>query len=162
MIYHPDWIRLDNGLITENSVFQRILNNNDITKTDLAYSFSEIKKSLIDIPSTISLIEKAHLSNIPLYCLSNMSTKTYEYIKNREFFKYFSGIIISGKIKMIKPDLDIFNYAIKTYNLKPEETVFIDDCPNNINAAKSIGMRCVHFSKTTACYNEIESVIATA
>lgn len=59
---------------------------------------------------------------------------------------YFDKVYYSCELGMRKPDTDIFTYVIDTNNLKPQETLFIDDMENNIFGAKSVGLRTVHLS----------------
>lgn len=52
----------------------------------------------------------------------------------------FDDIIISGACKMVKPDENIYRYAMDRFDIKPEETFFIDDRERNIEGAKKIGL----------------------
>jgi FMN phosphatase YigB (HAD superfamily) len=55
--------------------------------------------------------------------------------------EYFDGGIISAEVKYSKPDLMIYNIFLKEYNLKPAETLYIDDLEINVKAAESTGMK---------------------
>ena len=54
--------------------------------------------------------------------------------------KYFDALVISGEIKAAKPDKEIYEYLLSTYDLIPEECIFIDDNPANIEMANSLGI----------------------
>ena len=41
---------------------------------------------------------------------------------------------------MSKPDIRIYEYLIKHYGLNPEESLFIDDVEENVQAAEAAGM----------------------
>jgi HAD superfamily hydrolase (TIGR01509 family) len=41
---------------------------------------------------------------------------------------------------MIKPDRKVFEYAVSQFGVVPEETIFIDDTPANVNAASAVGL----------------------
>lgn len=56
----------------------------------------------------------------------------------------FSPLIISGEIGLRKPHTDIYQYAAKTINKKPQECVFIDDIPINVTGAEKAGMKGIH------------------
>ncbi len=62
---------------------------------------------------------------------------------NRPIFRYFEHIVISGHIKLIKPNKNSFDYLIDTYNLDPKECILIDDQQSNIRAAQRCGMKAV-------------------
>jgi len=42
---------------------------------------------------------------------------------------------------MRKPDSEIFEFVLNTHQLNPSETLFIDDSPQHINTAKSLGIQ---------------------
>ncbi|MEZ4831385.1 MAG: HAD-IA family hydrolase [Caldilineaceae bacterium] len=41
----------------------------------------------------------------------------------------FDLIVVSAQERIMKPDAEIFQRTLSRLNLRPEETVFIDDCP---------------------------------
>jgi putative hydrolase of the HAD superfamily len=59
----------------------------------------------------------------------------------------FDLILISGDIKVRKPDKSIFSKFIYLSNSKPENSVFIDDRFENLRVAKEFGMNCLRFIK---------------
>jgi putative hydrolase of the HAD superfamily len=46
-----------------------------------------------------------------------------------------------------KPDAEIFEQVLKENNLAAEETLFIDDSPQHIDAAKQLGIQTLLFEK---------------
>ena len=48
---------------------------------------------------------------------------------------------MSATIGIVKPSYEIFDYLCKTYNLTPEETIFVDDRCDNIEGAEKYGIR---------------------
>ena len=45
---------------------------------------------------------------------------------------------------MSKPGTDIFLYAFNQFGIDPKESVFIDDLPENVATAKSLGMETIN------------------
>jgi len=56
------------------------------------------------------------------------------------------GKIISGAEKVIKPNHAIYKLLLERFSLIPEETVFIDDRPENIEAAQVLGIHGIVFN----------------
>ena len=56
----------------------------------------------------------------------------------------FEKAYYSHVIKMRKPDVTAFQFILKDNNLKPEETLFIDDALVNVEAARQAGMEAIH------------------
>jgi putative hydrolase of the HAD superfamily len=52
----------------------------------------------------------------------------------------FDAIVISGDVRMRKPDPEIYLHAAKAIGLRPEECVFVDDLAQNVDGAKAVGM----------------------
>lgn len=84
------------------------------------------------------------------FVLSNFEAEAFDLMyqepNNQKFFQYFDekNIIVSGKIGLIKPHKDIFKYILKTYNLKAEDCVLIDDQLENVLAARACGFTAFH------------------
>ena len=81
-----------------------------------------------EIIESVNILKKLKSKNYKLIALTNWSFETFPVaIRRFEFLKLFDGIVVSGKIKMLKPFKDIYNYTINKYKLSPSECVFIDD-----------------------------------
>jgi len=91
-----------------------------------------------------SFIKKLKSKGYKLVLLSNANSAfftrkvfpTYPEIK-----EVFDEVIISSDIGMIKPNEDIYKYALNKIHSRPEETLFVDDGKNNVDAAQKIGMQ---------------------
>ncbi len=55
----------------------------------------------------------------------------------------FHQTFYSHKINLRKPSKDIYNHVLSEGNLNPEESVFLDDTLENVNAALSVGMNAI-------------------
>lgn len=82
-----------------------------------------------------------------VYGLTNWSAETFPYAFNTyKFLQSFEGIVVSGEEKMIKPEKGIYLTLLERYNLKPEETFFMDDNIKNVEVAKSRGIHAIQFT----------------
>ncbi|WP_332027663.1 HAD-IA family hydrolase, partial [Kaistella sp.] len=80
-------------------------------------------------------------------------------LENYDFFDIFEGkVVVSGTEKLIKPDPKIWHVLLERYNLKAEESVFIDDNPKNIEVAKSLGFATVHIIEEISLETELKSL----
>ncbi len=78
--------------------------------------------------------------------LSNWSGETFLVAKKLyDFLGWFEAIVVSGDIKMKKPDDEIFHFLCKTHDITPSESIFIDDAAANIADANRLGFTTVHF-----------------
>ncbi len=60
---------------------------------------------------------------------------------------FFDKIYLSHRIGCRKPDAASFEYVLQDRNLKPSETLFIDDLEANILGAKKLGINTIHFTE---------------
>ena len=75
------------------------------------------------------------------------------------FLNKFDGLIISGEYKIIKPNYQIYELAIKKFNLKPDKCVFVDDNLQNVKAAKDLGFKTIHLINPLKIKESIDKFI---
>jgi putative hydrolase of the HAD superfamily len=77
-----------------------------------------------------------------LALLSNTNMMHYEYIfaECEPIYAQFQRCFFSPLIQMRKPDLACFEFVLREMGWKVEETLFIEDSPPNIEAARSMGL----------------------
>ena len=54
---------------------------------------------------------------------------------------FFDAMYLSYECKAMKPRREIFEMMLKGQQAQPEETLFVDDGPRNVEAAKALGMQ---------------------
>ena len=110
---------------------------------------------------TVDIFHKVKELNYPCYILSNWSAETYEGMEDQyPFLKEFDGKIISGRDFLIKPDPAIYELAISRFDLIPEETLFIDDRLDNIEAAQKLNFQTIHLTDPSLIQELIEPYIS--
>ena len=111
-----------------------------------------VPRFLTPIAQTIELIGRLGDTANRLYVLSNMHLASIAHLERQhDIWAVFDGIVISSRIKKVKPEIEIYEYLLHTYQLEPGETVFIDDMPENLAAASSLGIRTIRFLDATQC-----------
>ena len=112
------------------------------------------------IPHNVEVLRKLEHSKYELFGLTNWSAETFPYaLENYDFFKIFGGkIVVSGTEKLIKPDPTIWEVLLNRYQIKAEESVFIDDNAKNIVVAESLGFICIHIKKDTDLEKELREL----
>lgn len=110
---------------------------------------------------TVDIFYKLKELNYPCYILSNWSAETYEGMEEKyPFLKDFEGKIISGRDFLIKPDPAIYELAISRFDLVPQETLFIDDRLDNIEAAQKLNFQTIHLTDPSLIQELIEPYIS--
>ena len=87
-------------------------------------------------------IRSLKAEGLGVYYLSNFSRRVEtEAAAELSFLKEMDGGILSYKERLIKPDPAIYRLLLARYGLSAEESVFLDDTPENVEAAKALGMQ---------------------
>jgi 2-haloacid dehalogenase len=82
----------------------------------------------------------------PLYGLSNWSGETFLRARHKyKFFDLFDDMVISGEVKMIKPEPEIFHLALQKFGKSASECIYIDDSLANVQQAQKMGFNAIHF-----------------
>jgi len=155
---HPDWIDLDRGTLSDSVAIERFAARMGRPAAEMHALMQYVKDSLTPLPDSIALLDELAERGVPLYGLSNMSAPMFALLKSRDrHWDRFRGIVVSGEIGMVKPDPEIFHHLAQRYDLIPAETVFIDDHLPNIESARRLGFRTIHFADADQCRVELET-----
>ena len=109
-----------------------------------------------EIPENSRLLSQFDREKFRLFGLTNWSGETFPIALERfPFFSEFEGIVVSGDEKMIKPNKEIYLLLLDRYDLKPEDSIFIDDNYNNIVAANKLGFHTIHYTEGVNLENRL-------
>ena len=156
---HPDWIELDRGTLPREDAIVRAAKRTGIPEAEVKRVLLAVPPSLVPIPETVDLLYQLKARGHPLYCLSNMHVASIEHLEREQrFFEVFSGKVISCRLNLCKPEAAIYEHALRTYKLKAEDTVFIDDVDVNVAAAAKLGIRTIQFRSAAQCERELRAL----
>ena len=102
------------------------------------------------LPDGVAILKALHQADMPLFGLTNWSAETFPYARaNYPFLKRFRDILVSGEVKLIKPDPAIYHASLSQVrehlpDIQASEVVFIDDVAGNIEAAIALGWQGIH------------------
>jgi 2-haloacid dehalogenase len=108
------------------------------------------------ISGTVEILAELRARDVPLYALTNWSAETYPTaIRLFDFMRWFRGVLVSGEVKMLKPDPRIFELFLETFAIDPAHAVYIDDRKPNVAAAAALGMYGIVFTDPPALRAEL-------
>lgn len=110
---------------------------------------------LVDFPKyRLDFLKKLKQENqYKLILLSNTNDIHIDWVKQNvpffeEFRNCFNAFYLSQEINLRKPDAEIYEYVLEKNDLKPEETLFIDDTKENTEAAAKLGIHTWNIDPT--------------
>ena len=99
------------------------------------------------IVESVAILTELRNRGHRLLALTNWSSEKFPIARARfAFLSWFEDIVVSGDVKLAKPDQRIFELTIRRAALEPATTVYIDDNLPNIEAARHLGFNAVHFA----------------
>jgi len=108
------------------------------------------------IAGTVDILAELREQEIPIYGLSNWSAETFPFAQGRfEFLQWFRAIFLSAEVRLVKPDPRIFRCFCERFALIPEQIIYVDDLPHNVEAARSVGMHGIRFSDPASLREEL-------
>ena len=85
------------------------------------------------------LVQKLKAHGYCVYYLSNIPEDVLDLLMNRDMKGLFDGGVASCEVHINKPDPRIYKALLEKYHLKAQESVFIDDRLDNVQAAFRLG-----------------------
>ncbi len=153
---NSDWVKLDQGVITNEEVIKNTIKRSGLNRKLIEDVFKNVPCELSPKPETIKIIEELGKTDNNLYVLSNMHQDIAESLtRDYDFWSNFKGIVFSCDVKMVKPNSDIYEFILREYNLKPSDTIFIDDTRINLDEAEKHGISTIHFNNPDQLRSEL-------
>lgn len=117
-------------------------------QADLIRAWPERSEEMVagPIEESVEILRALKQRSVPVYALTNMERETYPGRRDRfPFLRWFDGTVVSGFEGVAKPDPKVFELLLDRFGLHAASTLFIDDSPKNVDAARSVGMQAIEF-----------------
>ncbi len=126
---------------------------------DLIQAYDERWEESIAGPlqGTVDLLLPLQQAGLELHGLSNWSSEKFAAVRTKySFFQLFATILLSGDVKLIKPDPRIFEALLARIGRSASECLFIDDSEENISTARSLGFETIRFESPEQLRRELQ------
>jgi HAD superfamily hydrolase (TIGR01509 family) len=145
--------RVDTGQISNDKFFELLADAFGESVADLhteALSYSTLNQDLIP------LIE--HLSKEYRVGLLSNADKAFlrGLLHNHDLERLFYQVIISSEVGMAKPDPAIFRHILTKLDVKPQDSIFIDDNTTNVRVAIELGMHGIVYTGLVALRADLQ------
>ncbi|MCI8440932.1 MAG: HAD family phosphatase [Provencibacterium sp.] len=137
----PEWIRGDEGTIAQQEMIEAAVSRIPQYEELARQAFQQWVFDMTPIAGMEQLVEELREKGLPLYLLSNFGVRFFDICDRLPLLSQMDGRIISCEWKLLKPQPEIYRLLLQKFRLSPEETLFIDDRPENIEGAKREGMQ---------------------
>lgn len=154
------WNESDRGVLSPEELLEAFIANNPVYEKEIRQVIDAVGDTISLMPYTVEWVKGLKERGYHLYILSNYAEYTYEKTSHKmEFLPYMDGVVFSYRCKLIKPEKEIYEYICETYGLKPEESVFLDDREDNVQAARNMGMNGIVFENYAQGSETLEQLL---
>lgn len=143
------WDRLDAGTISDEELIkcvkERLPEHLHKSAEDIYMNWIYNIPEIEGMKDLIKSLKKDY--GVSIYLLSNISTYLASHSDEIPILKEMDGCVFSAVCGFTKPNHEIFNHLCEKFNIKPEETIFIDDSEINTKSAELFGIKAYLFKK---------------
>lgn len=144
---NENWRETDRGAWSDEEILQSFIKEAPQYEADIRKIWDGMEKCIWKCKYTDEWIEELKKRGYKVYYLSNYGKTLREKTKAAlSFTKNCDGGIFSYEIQKIKPDPAIYKALLERYSLVPEQCVFLDDMPENVEAARQCGLHGILFT----------------
>lgn len=144
----PDWnLEQDRGRDWTEAEELLIAEHPDKADWIRAFSGDWIKSIPHAYEDIVGIYEGLIASGRDVTLLTNFNQHKFVEAKGKfNFLTKARGETVSGEVKLVKPEPEIYSHHHDAHGLEPSRTLFIDDSIANIEAARQTGWQAIHFA----------------
>ena len=158
-VLSDDWVEFDKGNLTTRQIAEKFAENDTEIAEEILSTFTDLKDIISKREETVPWIRALKTAGYKVLYLSNFSSQALEGSPEAmAFLEECDGGILSYRDHVVKPDPAIYNLLASRYDLVPEKTVFIDDTPVNIEAAKALGWNGIVYKSYEQAVKDLQSL----
>ncbi len=160
--YNRDRLELDRGTLDLHEYWRRILAAGGVAATKELVETLEREDTMGWTRVNHAVVEWSYElreAGLLTAILSNMPQGKLDFMRGRAEFRWiedFSASIFSCDVGRVKPEPEIYRLCLGKLGVAPGESVFLDDVPANIEAAKAIGIPGMVFRSAGEAAPELE------
>jgi putative hydrolase of the HAD superfamily len=109
----------------------------------------------------VAYIDQVRAAGLQTAILSNFSVELRGLLEHHTLLDHFDRIAISAEIGVMKPSAKAYQAVLAMLDLPAAACVFVDDQPDNIDAAEALGMQGIVFRDNPSCIAELTRLLAT-
>lgn len=161
MMQHPMWNEMDRNVMTEADIVKEFKKLSPSYEAEIDLFLSNLDKVVTVFPKSNEWLKNLKERGYNVYLLSNYPERTFKVDSKRySFMDYVDGKVVSFECHYTKPEKAIYDLLCERYNLLEEESVFLDDKFENIEAARSYGFYGIQVKNQDQAIAELNQLLA--
>ncbi|WP_400993871.1 HAD family hydrolase [Agromyces sp. GXQ0307] len=90
-------------------------------------------------PGTLAILHALRDGGTRLALLSNAGADFGGWLRHGSFAPLFDAVFISGELRMVKPEAEIFAHVMRELDISPDQLLFVDNKAVNVDGAIAVG-----------------------
>jgi 2-haloacid dehalogenase len=158
-ICHYQWnLEQDRGRLWADAIAEKIAEFPEHEQWIRAYDTRWPEMVSGPIEGSVEILQELKAKAFPLYAITNFSREKWDIATEiYPFLTLFDGVTVSADVKLLKPDPAIYAHFLKSFSLRAETLLFIDDRRENIEAARDAGFQAVLFTTPEALRQDLRA-----
>ena len=154
------WNKFDMGPESEEKVVDELMQAYPAIAQEIKFAIYESPKYQHRFWHAIPWIKELKAQGFKVFIISNYCRLMINARPDTiDFVPELDGGFFSCDVHMIKPHADIFAKLCADYGVKPEECVFVDDRPANVEAAKALGFEGLVFKNYASAHAQLRGIL---
>jgi len=165
-VLHPTmWNEFDRSLMTDEEIIAKCIERAPEYEQEIRVLFSKTELLVEEYSHSYSWIKDLKDRGYKVYLLSNYGRTSFEAAKTHgrlSFLPLVDGAVISYEVQVVKPEPEIYRALLSKYGLKAEESIFLDDKAENIEAAQLLGFHGIVVEGYAQAKKDLEKLLREA
>lgn len=153
------WNEYDRSRLSDEELLQGFLAQAPEQKENICLLWEHVADTITRFPYSESWVQSLRDKGYRCYILSNYARRTYERTREElSFEKKMDGALFSFQVQQIKPEPEIYRTLLERFGLEASECVFLDDNPDNVEAAERLGIHGILFTGKEAAEEKLRAL----
>lgn len=141
------WVEYDRSRMSDEEILAGMIGLAPELEGEIRLFWDHGGETIRKYPYAEEWIKEWKRKGYGCYILSNYARRTYELTKKELSFEgLMDGALFSYQVHQVKPEAAIYESLLSKFHLIPEECVFLDDNPDNVEEARRAGMHGIVFT----------------
>ena len=156
IIFSEYWHLMDEGSVDESTAPSYFSEQYPEYEKEIRRFFDTIENVVSEYPYSRGLIRGLKAQGYGIYLLSNYPKDIAKLHWSKfSFLNDLDGYIVSGEVKLTKPDPAIYRLLNEKFKVDLKKSLFIDDREDNVKGAVDLGMDGIVFKGYDALMGEL-------
>lgn len=146
------------GQIPWQSFVQKIAETTGKSVADINKMYESEK---ID-PRVTGMINELHKN----YKTALVTNAHHEFIdtilEENNLAQIFDAVVVSSRLGIVKPNPQIFKYALEKLDVEPSEAIYIDDLDRHVASAAELGLKTILFNDFEQCKADLDAILSSS